>query len=206
MSPSAAPSPPPRPTLSRPTIVAAALRLVSESGLDALSLRRLASDLGVTAPALYAHVRDKSDLLAAMAESGFRRLIERYAEITTDDPIERITCQCRIYVDLALAEPGLFAAMFLFRPGVLDGPGATDELPAASEAFEPPSRAIAEAIERGSIHASHDPFVTALTMWTVSHGLAQVLLLGVPPDEDGRRRLEDAVLGTTLRGLRTPAD
>ncbi len=54
--------------LSRETIVAHALELGAAEGLDAVSLRRLASDLGVTPMALYRHVRDKQDLVNAMAE------------------------------------------------------------------------------------------------------------------------------------------
>lgn len=49
--------------LDRTRIVEAALRIVDEEGLDALSLRRLADDLGVTAMSLYWHVADKAELL-----------------------------------------------------------------------------------------------------------------------------------------------
>lgn len=204
MSPGSEHPPSARTALSRAAIVTVALQLVSDHGLEALSLRRLASELGVTAPALYAHVRDKSDLVATLAETGFRELLDRYAEIATDDPIERIRQQCVIYVDMALANPGLFQAMFIYPPGALDLAGPERELAAATEAFEQPTRAIAAAIEAGSIDPGHDPFVTALTLWTVAHGLAQVLLLGVAADEVARRELQDAVLGATLRGLAVP--
>ncbi|MER6948051.1 TetR/AcrR family transcriptional regulator C-terminal domain-containing protein [Nonomuraea sp. NPDC000554] len=53
--------------LERGTIVAAALRLLDEVGLDGLTLRRLATDLGVQAPALYWHFKNKQELLDAMA-------------------------------------------------------------------------------------------------------------------------------------------
>jgi len=197
-------SQPGRPALTREIIVDAARQMVSTSGLAALSLRKLAAELGVTAPALYAHVRDKADLLKQLADAGFRELLGRYAEIDTDDPIERIRQQSLIYVDLAVADPGLFTVMFMFRPGPLNEPGVEAQLPVASEAFEQPARAIAEAIDAGSIDAGHDPFLTALTLWTVAHGLAQVMLLGVSADPDGRSRLEEAVLGATLRGLHYP--
>jgi TetR/AcrR family tetracycline transcriptional repressor len=55
------------PGLDRATIVEAALRLVDEVGLDGLTLRRLAQDLGVQAPALYWHVKNKQELLDLMA-------------------------------------------------------------------------------------------------------------------------------------------
>jgi TetR/AcrR family tetracycline transcriptional repressor len=61
--------------LSREVIVAAALALADEEGLDALTVRRLAERLGVTMMALYWHVRDKAQLLdlvgdAILAEIG----------------------------------------------------------------------------------------------------------------------------------------
>src|ERR1700680_495041 len=54
--------------LTRAAIVARALKIGETEGLDAVSLRRLASEFGVTPMALYRHVRDKQDLINAMAE------------------------------------------------------------------------------------------------------------------------------------------
>ena len=53
--------------LEKGTIVATALRLLNEVGLDGLTLRRLAAELGVQAPALYWHFKSKQVLLDAMA-------------------------------------------------------------------------------------------------------------------------------------------
>ena len=55
--------------LTRAAIVRRALKIGEIDGLDAVSLRRLASEFGVTPMALYRHVRDKQDLINAMAES-----------------------------------------------------------------------------------------------------------------------------------------
>jgi TetR/AcrR family tetracycline transcriptional repressor len=53
--------------LDRQTVVATALRLIDENGLEALTLRKLAGELGVQAPALYWHVRNKRELLDLVA-------------------------------------------------------------------------------------------------------------------------------------------
>jgi AcrR family transcriptional regulator len=50
-------------------VVEAALRVADEEGIDGLSLRRLAGELGVTPMSIYRHVRNKSHLLDLMAES-----------------------------------------------------------------------------------------------------------------------------------------
>ena len=54
--------------ISRDEVVTAAIVLLDEAGLAALSLRRLAKTLGVSAPTLYWHVADKRALLDLMAE------------------------------------------------------------------------------------------------------------------------------------------
>jgi TetR/AcrR family tetracycline transcriptional repressor len=55
--------------VTRDEIVAAALALLDEAGLDGLTLRRLADRLGIRAPTLYWHVRDKRELLDLVASA-----------------------------------------------------------------------------------------------------------------------------------------
>ena len=55
--------------LDRATVIAEALDLLDEVGLDAVSTRPLAKRLGVQQPSLFWHFRKKEDLLAAMAEA-----------------------------------------------------------------------------------------------------------------------------------------
>jgi TetR/AcrR family transcriptional regulator, tetracycline repressor protein len=55
--------------LSRETVARAALALTDGEGLDALTVRRLATDLGVTPMALYWHFKDKDALLEGVAEA-----------------------------------------------------------------------------------------------------------------------------------------
>jgi AcrR family transcriptional regulator len=57
----------PRQTLSRRTVLDAALRLADERGLADLTMRRLAAELGVEAMSLYNHVENKRDLLDGIA-------------------------------------------------------------------------------------------------------------------------------------------
>jgi AcrR family transcriptional regulator len=59
---------PERLALSRELLVTRALEIGNAEGLEAVSLRRLAQELGVTPMALYRHVRDKQDLINAMTE------------------------------------------------------------------------------------------------------------------------------------------
>src|SRR5260370_18984633 len=52
--------------LDRAQVVNAAIELLDEVGLDGLTLRRLAEELGVQAPALYWHFKNKQELLDQM--------------------------------------------------------------------------------------------------------------------------------------------
>jgi AcrR family transcriptional regulator len=60
--------------LSREKILAAAVKLADEVGLDALSMRKLATSLGVEAMSLYHHVANKDALLDGMVDSVFEEI------------------------------------------------------------------------------------------------------------------------------------
>ena len=58
-----------RPQLTRRRVVAAAIELADREGIESISMRRLAQELGVEAMSLYTHVRSKNDLLDGMADA-----------------------------------------------------------------------------------------------------------------------------------------
>ena len=179
-----------RPPLTRDAIVDAARALVIADGLEALSLRRLAAQLGVTAPALYAHVRDKQDLLRALAEVEFDHLVARFDEVTATDPLDRIRAHGRAYIAHAREHPELFRVMFLFPPELAPASVPTEvQLPGATRAFVAAGSAVDDAVASGAIVAD-DPLLVALTLWSGTHGVATVLQLGfgLPPE------LEDAMI------------
>ncbi|MCP9946367.1 TetR family transcriptional regulator [Streptomyces somaliensis] len=60
---------PRKPLLSRARIVSAAAALVDAEGLEAVSTRRLAAELGVSGPSLYHHFRTKDEILEAVADA-----------------------------------------------------------------------------------------------------------------------------------------
>jgi TetR/AcrR family transcriptional regulator, tetracycline repressor protein len=58
-----------RPGLTREMIIQTALRVLEDTGLDGLTVRKLAAGLGVQSPALYWHFRSKQELLDGMADA-----------------------------------------------------------------------------------------------------------------------------------------
>lgn len=63
--------PPSRPRLNRARVVASAVELADQQGIEALSMRNLAQELGVVPMALYKHVTHKDELLDRMVEVVF---------------------------------------------------------------------------------------------------------------------------------------
>jgi AcrR family transcriptional regulator len=70
-----------RSPLTRERVLKAAVRLADREGLEAVSMRRLGTELGIEAMSLYTHVRDKDDLLDGMVE-----LVIREIPIQRDGP------------------------------------------------------------------------------------------------------------------------
>ncbi len=65
---------PRRTPLSRERVLRAALALVDEEGVEALTMRRLGRELGVEAMSLYGYVDSKEDLLEGVVEQIFREM------------------------------------------------------------------------------------------------------------------------------------
>ncbi|MER5429678.1 TetR/AcrR family transcriptional regulator C-terminal domain-containing protein [Streptomyces sp. NPDC002588] len=99
--------PAPRAPLDRKRVADTALALLNETGLDGLTLRAIAKELDVKAPALYWHFKDKQALLDEMATEMYRRMVAG-AEL---DPAD--TWQER----LRKANHGLRSALLAYRDG-----------------------------------------------------------------------------------------
>jgi AcrR family transcriptional regulator len=68
--------------LDRATIVAAALAILRERGLAAVSFRNLAAAVDAQGPSLYRHIGHKRDLYGLMSEQIFRQCLARIPECT----------------------------------------------------------------------------------------------------------------------------
>ena len=58
-----------RPQLTRQRVMTVAIELADRDGIDSISMRKLAQELGVEAMSLYTHVRNKDDLLDGMVDA-----------------------------------------------------------------------------------------------------------------------------------------
>ena len=80
-----------RAPLTRERVVRAAIALADDGGIETLSMRRLAKELGVEAMSLYNHVRNKGDLVEAMGD-----LVVREIELPSDPDWETAIRRCAI--------------------------------------------------------------------------------------------------------------
>ena len=191
-----------RPPLSRDVIVAEARSIIVEEGLDAVSVRHLAQRLGVTASALYVHVADKDDLLRAVTAGEIDALLARFTP-RDEDPVATLRHFCETYVDWATANAALYRTMFLYPPRGRSADAGEPGLPLSGPGFAVPYAAVAEAVDTGRFRPQR-PLVALLTLWTAVHGLAEVLLLGLPTDEAERAAFTAHVIDTVIAGLQAP--
>ena len=113
----------PYPTRVRPEeIVAEARRLLEEGGSDAVTMRELGRRLGVQAPSLYFHVKNREALLGLLIDQGLEELGEILAMAAPDaTPLRRrLHAMADAYELFALANRQLFALLFGPRPRGLE--------------------------------------------------------------------------------------
>lgn len=96
-----------RAPLDRRRVADTALELLNEVGLDGLTLRAIAKELDVKAPALYWHFKDKQALLDEMATEMYRRMVAQDTSSPDDTWQER----------LLKANRGLRTALLAYRDG-----------------------------------------------------------------------------------------
>jgi AcrR family transcriptional regulator len=192
-----------REALSRDAVIEAARELLMKEGLSGLSLRRLAARLEVTAAALYAYVDNKRDLLEAVIEREFERLIDDFRgfEESGGDPIARMCLMSWAYVRYAQENPRVFRTMFMFRAQLSNEPSEND-FAMATKAFTSARKPVVDALELGLVRPA-DPLMMHLTIWTAVHGAATVLLLGPDLGARGAQELTRSVITTVVRGLCT---
>ena len=96
----------------RDDILGAACDLLVTGGLDGLSMRKLAKQLGVTAPALYRHYESKETVLVDVVGEAFKvfaQYLHRALEGRT--PVERFRLTGRSYLAFALEHPQYYALL-----------------------------------------------------------------------------------------------
>lgn len=148
-------------------IVQTARQLLEQEGPDALSMRRLAAQLGIRASSIYEHLRDKQALEAALISVGFEEQAELFAQAVhrSDAPIAALTAA---YRDFARRQPNLYRLM--------------TERPLRRDLLTP---GVEEAAAMPLLDATGGDHERARAIWAFTHGMV-ILELNqrFPPDAD----------------------
>lgn len=97
----------------RQALLDRAAAVIADQGIEALSLRALARDIGVSHAAPARHFKDKTALLSALATEGHRRLtaaLDEAAEAAGSDPIARYNAIGKAVVRFSLENPSYYKA------------------------------------------------------------------------------------------------
>jgi AcrR family transcriptional regulator len=156
----------------RAVILAETARLVAREGADAVSLRQLAREAGVSHAAPAHHFTDRRGLFTALAAEGFRLLAQALT-----DARPNFVDGALAYVRFAIDYPGHYAVMF--DRSLVDA--ADPELVAAKAASGAElSRGVATLQDP---QAKADPAGAELAAWSLVHGFAMLWLNGAVPPE-----------------------
>ncbi|MBN8215844.1 MAG: TetR/AcrR family transcriptional regulator [Spirochaetes bacterium] len=158
----------------RAALIAAGLQLLARGRDEGLSLRAVARLAKVSHSAPYRHFADKTELLAGLAEEGYRRFaaaMESAAQ-AAGDPTSALMATGEAYVRFGLGHPELFHLMF-------DGRLALDATPGLHTASEGAYAVLVKYVS-GLPHAAamspEQREAFAVSQWAYAHGLTLLIL------------------------------
>lgn len=163
-------------------ILAAAVRLIGQTGdAEALSIRSLANEVGITPPSIYRHFDDKAAIMRAVIEQGFADFEMRMsrAENRSRSPFVSLRHRCEAYLEFAELQPGQYRVLFSAASLGPVGIGVTDEPHPGAPAFHAQVAAVQRCIDAGARPATDDATYVAIQLWSTLHGFAD-LRIGKP--------------------------
>ena len=184
----------------RSALLAAAERTVRERGVQDLSLRELAREIGVSHGAPRRHFPDRQALLDALAESGFERLgaeLRAAADGAGDEFQPRLEATAAAYIRFATADPALLDLMFASKHRATQ-PTLHD---AMERAFSVMMDLILQGQAIGRLQPG-DPERIGLVLFSTIQGIAALLTAGLIAPEQLDELTTDAITNF-LRGSRT---
>ena len=158
----------------RDRILGCACDLYLEHGLDGFSMRKLAKEVGVTAPALYRHYDGREEVLADVLREAHRTFSRYlYSALGAPSPQERFSAAGEQYLNFVIDHPRWYGMMHTAPEhlGMEQIPEDIAGLQAATSQFW--LDRVRECMEAGILRQG-DPMETAITMWAHAHGMVQL--------------------------------
>ncbi|MEP2716536.1 TetR/AcrR family transcriptional regulator [Pseudophaeobacter sp.] len=164
----------------RAALVQSGIEILTESGLESLTLRRCAARAGVSHAAPAHHFDGVAGLRAAIAKEGFARFRQQLLQARAagaQDPKGRILSLCRGYLDFAIENPALYTLIFSCGPMAQ----FEEDLKVGDvSAYGVLRETCAPFVPQGG-----DPLVVETQVWSLIHGFAHLFLAGTFGADDG---------------------
>jgi AcrR family transcriptional regulator len=179
-------------TDTRRAILDQASQLLTESGPDALSMRKLSQRLGASTIVLYTHFRDKQAILDELFVEGFERLRADLAAVApAADPMQSLVDLGRAYRRSAVDNATYYQLMFSRCVPGFDPSAQSREV--SKRPFVILLAAVKRCVDEGAIPGG-EALQIAHALWGTLHGLISLELFGyLPPSVSGEARLEQAI-------------
>jgi len=185
----------------RERLIDAAERLFAARGLEAVTMRQLAAELGVSPMTPYRYFADKDAILAAVRARAFRQHAEALeaARAGKTPGVTGSSSVGRAYVRFALDHPEAYKLMFdIEQPNSADYP----ELVAAGERSRATMTAyLRDLVEAGALGADADVELIGHMFWSALHGPIQLQLAGYLKAPYDAERLSEALSDALWRGV-----
>lgn len=198
----------------REAILEAARRIVTEQGIEALTMRAVAGAIGYSAAALYEYFPAKEDLYGCLYFEGSGGFAGRMRDTLAALPVEatgqeRMAAVGHAYRAFAHEQPDLFRLVLAnaapeLSPGFDPrGTGSAKKGADGEDAFSLLVGVAREGIERGEF-VETSPIAIAMAAWTLVHGFVMLELTGhltsdIPPAQAIKEAASDG--GSTLDDL-----
>jgi AcrR family transcriptional regulator len=160
-----------------------------------VSIRAVATAVGVTPPSIYLHFADKDDLIRAVCEQTFQ-LFDRFVEdrvAGVDAPDAQLEERGRAYIDFGVQHPEHYRVLFMSKAHTADA--ALD-----ASGFTHLVDNVQRCIDAGAI-APEDPIVIATGLWTLVHGITSLAISLPDYPIAGMERVVGHMLDVYKRGL-----
>ncbi|MCF2946637.1 TetR/AcrR family transcriptional regulator [Paraglaciecola aquimarina] len=169
----------------RSTLIAGANELLKETGIEGLSLRKLAEKTGVSRTAPYHHFKDKNQLLCAIAEQGFKHWQHNAEKIfnQTDLSLKEKYHQFFLgYIRYAADNPELYDLMF--GRTIWKQNKATQNLrDVAYPSFNYQVQMTQDWQQQGLLPKGENTLRLSQVTWGTMHGIARLLIDGIYADQ-----------------------
>lgn len=188
----------------RNTILEVARSIISQEGVQGLSIRKITSELDYSPAIVYHYFKNKSEIIESIVSEGYGRIIAaaRAVKINDTHPEKELKEMFTNYMRAALDSPEEYKAIMLNPdPSILK---RTALLERGISEKSPTMQLLGSNIQRGidaGKYQACDPELTAQIIWTSTFGLLIKLMLESEVSSDQVERLIERHLEVVLNGI-----